>query len=56
MKDRERQRKIEMVCASLEVKCYVRTAPIFISRYKSEILLGVTATAADRCKGVAVKE
>ena len=23
---------------------------------KSEILLGVTATAADRCKGVAVKE
>ena len=45
-----------MVCASLEVKCFVRTAPIFISRYKSEILLAVTATAADRCKGVAVKE
>ena len=45
-----------MVCASLEVKCYVRTAPIFISRYKSKIILGVTATAADRCKGVAVIE
>ena len=40
MKEREgegekRQRKIEMMCASLEVKYYVRTAPIFISRYKT---------------------
>ena len=40
----------------MRVKCYVRTAPIFMSCYKSDILLGVTATAADRCKGVAVKE
>ena len=45
-----------MVRASLEVKCYVRTAPIFISSYKCEILFGVTATAADSSKGVALKE
>ena len=62
MRDRERgrgrQRKIEMMCASLEVKYYVRTAPIFIFRYKRADPPGVTATAADRSNsmGMVIKE
>ena len=60
MKDRERgrerQRNIEMMCASLEVIYYVQTAPIFISRYKRADPLGVTATAADRSMGMVIKE
>ena len=60
MKDRERgrerQRKIEMMCASLELIYYVQTAPIFISRYKRADPPGVTATAADRSMGMVIKE